>query len=214
MRLIVDNDVLFKGACYGLLRSLVSAVCSLGDGIGILGAARYVVKKKLSSARLRGSIKLALVAFSDFLAASVELEPLTEEQETAADLEFQALKRGWSLDVGESQLCAILVHRGIPLMLTGDKRAISALEKLVDVDARLLKACGKVLCLEQAFVSVVTRDGVGLTREAVCAEPEVDKTLTVCFGCTSGAASKGDHLDGLRSYVAWLRGEAPRVLVP
>jgi hypothetical protein len=35
-----------------------------------------------------------------------------------------------------------------PLLLTGDKRAIEAIEQLLDTESRLTALCGRIRCLE------------------------------------------------------------------
>ena len=77
----------------------------------------------------------------------------------AADLEFRAQTTGLDLDVGESQLCAVLVMRMVPMLLTGDKRAISAIEHLFDLEPRIGWIAGRVYCLEQLFAQFAPRGG-------------------------------------------------------
>jgi hypothetical protein len=72
----------------------------------------------------------------DFLASVELIEPTVEESTLAAEFESLALAAALPLDAGESQLCAVLVSRNLPLLVTGDKRAITALESLVDSDTR------------------------------------------------------------------------------
>jgi hypothetical protein len=212
MLALVDNDVLYKGSCYGLLESLLSPVCTADHPSGVLASARFVIPTKIARAALRGDRDLALRRLREFLDRAEPLEPTQEEQTMAADLELIALKLGVSLDVGESQLCTILVLRLVPLFYTGDKRAIVAIEKLLDAETRLLPICGKVVCLEQLFLSVLTRENVELLRGAVCGEPDIDIALTICFSCRSESVPYQSHVEGLRSYVEDLRRQAIRVL--
>jgi hypothetical protein len=131
----------------------------------------------------------------------------------AADFELAAQRAGLSFDVGESQLCAILICRLTPMLLTGDKRAIQALEELLDSEDRLSSLCGKVRCLEQLVLDVL-RAGTNpdTLRGMICAEIDIDKTLTICFSCHSQDGPRQDYVDGLQSYVADLRQRAIRVL--
>jgi hypothetical protein len=50
---LVDNDILMKGACYGLLDELLTQTVSSTDLLGILGATRFVVAKKIRKRGLR-----------------------------------------------------------------------------------------------------------------------------------------------------------------
>lgn len=210
MNTLVDNDVLIKGSCYGLLCELILGVSPLNT-VGVLGSARFVVPERIRRCRLRANHASAVHIFLDFLTHTSVIEPTTEEQQMAADLELAAQQVGLSLDSGESQLCAVASMRLLPLLLTGDKRAIAAIDKLFNGDSRLHSVAGKVMCLEQLFVALLSSNGGGL-RNTVCAEPEVDKALSNCFSCFGGVVSIESHLEGLNSYIQNLRGLAARVL--
>jgi hypothetical protein len=212
MKAAIDNDILFKGACYGLLSELIASTCSGAEVIGVLGSARFVVPKKIEKSKLRRNGAAALAIFFEFLHRTEALEPTDDEQNMAADLELAAQRLGVNLDSGESQLCAILVCRVLPWLLTGDKRAIIALERLINADARLISICGKIKCLEQLVHDALTnRDHVAF-RNAVCLEPDVDKALAICFSCTGKSVVLANVLEGLQSYIRSLRTEAIRVL--
>ncbi len=212
MKAAIDNDVLFKGACYGLLDELIATACSGADTFGTLGSARFVVAKKIERNRLLRNRAAALAALTQFLKRSEPLEPTESEQNMSADLELAAQRLGINLDTGESQLCAMLVGRVLPLLLTGDKRAIMAMEKLIDADNRLIALCGKVRCLEQLVYNALMNGDHTVLRSAICAEPEADKTLAICFSCTSHSVVLASIVEGLQSYVKALRSEAARVL--
>lgn len=211
MKTLVDNDVLMKGACYGLLHDLILAVSPLNT-VGILGTARYVVPQRIRTSLMRGNHVDAAETFRRFVEQVTIIEPTEEEQQLAADLELAAQRLRLSLDSGESQLCAVLSIRLVPLLLTGDKRAITAMDKLLDDETRLSHLAGKIMCLEQLFVMFLGRAGNGDVRRTICAEPDIDKALSNCFSCYGDAASTGKYMDGLTSYIESLRRLAARVL--
>jgi len=213
MSSVVDNDILFKGACYGLLNELVSADLGADGGIGVLGAARYVVPRKIERRALNRGAEDALRHLNDFLRQITILEPTDSEREMAAQLELSAQVAGVSLDTGESQLSAIVVHRAISFLLTGDKRAIEATEVLLDLDPRLSYLSGRVRCLEHLVLdALMVANSAAVLKAAICSEKHVDRTLTICFGCHSEGASGDDFNLGLRSYISDLRSRAKRVL--
>lgn len=212
MNAVVDNDVLYKGLCYGVLHDIVHAYDGTAGSVGVLGAARFVVGKKLQKTSLRRTADLVAEEFSKFLSAAVELEPSDSEQSLAADLESAAQQLDVNLDAGESQLCAIAIERVIPVLLTGDKRAITAMERLLDAELRLHGLRGKVRCLEQAVLYVLHQKDLETLRAAICTEPMVDKTLTICFGCSSASTQRETVLEGLDSYIRALRSVATRIL--
>jgi hypothetical protein len=214
MKAAIDNDILFKGACYGLLSELIATACSATEGVGTLGSARFVVAKKIEKNKLLRNRTAALAVFFEFLNRSEALEPTQDEQNMAADLELVAQRLGINLDSGESQLCAMLVFRVFSLLLTGDKRAITAMEHLIDADNRLIALTGKVRCLEQLVYDALAKKNHVALRTAICGEPQVDKALAICFSCTSHSVVMASIVEGLQSYIKALRTEAIRVLSP
>jgi hypothetical protein len=211
MKALFDNDILLKGACYGLLAEFAAAIPG-GGTVGVLGASKFVITHHLKGYKLNSAAGAADAGLLTFLSSNEVVEPTPEEQQVAAGLESSAQRLALGLDAGESQLVAILISRLLPWLATGDKRAIVALERLLDGDTRLAPVVGKIICLEQLVRHMVTTGDSGAIRGAICTEPEVDKTLTICFGCTSSGAAPAAILEGLESYIGALRADAKRVL--
>ena len=211
MRAVADNDILLKGACYGLLSAVISTV-SGDEPVGILGTSRFVIPKRISRHGLRGNLNVVHAHFTDFLKKNEIIEPSADEQQMAATLEEAAQRLSLNLDAGESQLVAILVARNLQCFLTGDKRAIASIDALLDSDSRLGLIVGKITCLEQLITVALGTLDKDQIRSAICAEPSVDKTLTICFSCSSKDGDLATILTGLASYIADLRKKAPRVL--
>lgn len=214
MKALVDNDILFKGACYGLIGDLVSPICGDPGSAGVLGAARFVITKKIKRTALRGSVAKALSSLDVFLSQAVVVEPTENEHVMAADFELAAQRAAVPLDAGESQLCAVLISRLLPMLLTGDKRAIEAFETLLDIDPRLQSLCGKVTCIEQLAARLLAQTDATTLRSSICAEPQVDRTLAICFSCTSEGIRPESFREGLQSYITALRAAASRILAP
>lgn len=211
--LLVDNDVLIKCSCYALIEE-VKPPSGKASAVGILGAARFVVRKYLERSERIRNRELARVQFDQYLSDVEELEPTPAELKLASEMEERALLDGLDLDGGESQLCAVAISRGVPLILTGDKRAIKAIESvrqgMQDIDALR----GRMVCLEQAIAGIAQRIGANVARDSICAEPDIDKTLSICFQCTRSSAPPEFRPEGLASYVSHLRSEAPTMLYP
>lgn len=212
MDAVVDNDIMLKGACYGILSRLVSCIPASADTVGSLGAARYVVTAAIRRQALNGDARTAEARFLEFLARAQTIEPSQDEVAFAAELEFHAQRENLPLDAGESQLCAVLIHRELPAMATGDKRAIASIEKLLDVEPKLGFLAGRLVCLEQLVLQLLTEVGLDELRSAICGEPAVDKALALCFSCSSPSIPESSCAEGLRSYIRDVRASAERVL--
>src|SRR5438045_8876030 len=96
MDALIDNDVLFKGACYGFLRQLISPLCSANQ-VGVLGAAWFVVSKKISKTSLRKDSGNVLNDLEEFIRSVDVLEPPEGEQSMAAERELAAQRGADSL---------------------------------------------------------------------------------------------------------------------
>jgi len=211
MNTLVDNDVLVKGACYGVLAELATSVSGIASRCGVLGAARFVAPSAIRRQHLQRDASIARELLQAFLDQTVVVEPTEDEQQLAAELESTAQALALNLDAGESQLAAILVTRTIASMLTGDKRAIVAMEQLLQTIPQVQVLAGRVHCLEQAVRRLVQATDVATIRHAICAEPRVDKALTICFSCAS-PDSQPAVVAALSSYIDDLRAAAPHVL--
>ncbi len=209
---LLDTDVLIKCACYSMLEH-IQPPTGVGGGIAIIGAAKFVVRNHLAR---RGHISdrpSARQRFEDYLKLIAVVEPTEEELALASAIEEAGVQKGVDLDVGESQLCAIAIYRTTPLLLTGDKRAIIGAEALQSDIANLSKLRGRIICLEQFAIGVMNKIGMATVRLLICAEPAVDKSLSICCGCSSDTNdSRNFSQDGLLSYVGYLRGQAPTML--
>lgn len=211
----LDNDILYKASWFGLIQELLATVpVTLADAV-VLGEAKYVLagKVKRDIKKRREGAKDVGARLAWLLERIATAEPTKEETRFAAELENRAAAAGVALDSGESLLCAIVIRRDLDRLATGDKRAICALEALLDTSPELKPIGGKVVCIEQLFLGLLeTRDPAGI-REAVCANPEVDRALALSFSCSSPEVPADHCATGLRSYVLDLEKQAPSILL-
>lgn len=207
---VIDNDVLIKLSCYAILADLLAGLGEVSSA-GILGVARYVVNDRLNRHPGIEDRQKAKEHWAMILEAVQQLEPTEIEVDFATSIEELAIIEGLQLDGGESQLCAITIMRGVPRLVTGDKRAIRAVESMIAKVGQLRELLGRVACLEQAVMTVVDRIGACEVRNRVCAEQQVDRAITICFECESPNASNSGTT-GLNSYINDLRSDAPNVL--
>lgn len=214
MKAAIDNDVLYKGAWYGLLEELVSAIPSTPPETGALGQARFVIGRKLEKQKKDhgDAAGAALDRLNSMLASLATIEPTADEQALAAEFEHLAQIGGVALDGGESLLCAVVIRRGLGCLATGDKRAIAAMNELLPKHEELETLVGRVVCLEQLVARVAAADPVRV-RKAVCAAKHADRSLANCFSCTNPEERPHDWADGLKSYIGSVRATAPTLIV-
>jgi predicted nucleic acid-binding protein len=211
----VDNDVLLKAASYRVASRFWPDGAQ--EAPGVLGAARFVladILKRPSRVRDQTGAQQELAVL---FARAIVLEPSDEELAVAAEMERQAQRAGVELDAGESQLAAMVAARGIPWLVTGDKRAVQALHALTPASSACAQLGNRVRCLEQLFMLLLEDVESGAAFDAlaaaVCGEPDVDKAVSICFSCYSGGGADRDSvLAALGSYVDSLRAAAPMIL--
>lgn len=213
MNTLLDNDILYKASCYRLLTSLVKAIPLAAPKVGILGAASFVILKKIERNTKLKDNQRAKDYLNNALSALIILEPTADELSLAAELEYVAQQNSLNIDQGECQLCAIAVIRAVPFLGTGDKRAIKALEPLSNHCSQLKKLHQKILCLEQLFYRLMSIESPESIKAAVCSEPIVDKALAICFACSRDDSNIQQWLEGLMSYMADLRRHSGNFLM-
>ncbi len=207
----IDNDILLKAACYGLLFDLITVVPSDPHEIGILGVAPFVIRALLPRIKIVGDRASIEAALDQLFKVAELLEPTADEIKFAAELKSGAQICKSKPDSGESQLCAMAISR-TSWLATGDKRAIVALQLLLLKMGKISALAGKVICLEQLFLRLVTAKKSVVVREAVCREPHIDRVLAVCFSCHNKSIDIDTWSEGLQSYIAHLRGLANMIL--
>lgn len=196
---------------YGLSNELLEEA-TVESTISVLGAAQFVLRRKVAKLPKAKANEVA-VRLADFLASAEVVEPTHHEIALAAELEMLAQNSGLSFDIGESQLCAILVARDFDILVTGDKRAIVALQTLLPSCISLDSVKRRVKCLEQCVLSALDRENCfERVRNAICGTVEIDKALYICFSCVSQSRDEQSTRDCLSSYIGDLRKSAPDIL--
>jgi hypothetical protein len=209
--ILFDNDIVLKAATYRMGETLLGKLSDVGRPATLV-TARFVLMSRLQRGSTIVDADGARLALERFLRESEPLEPDDDEIELASDLTEAAQVSLVDLDSGEAILLAILVNRSGQLLMTGDKRAIAAAEVVVDRVNHLREVEGRLACLEQVFLALLRHVATADVRERVCAEPNADRTLSICFSCASASVDEASVLEGLRSYAASVRGLAPRCL--
>lgn len=207
---VVDNDVVLKLARYRLLAGTARGP---KGATGVLAAARFVVASRIRRDVVAERQLDMLAELEAYLAHAEVLEPSDAELRLALSLEDEAARGGFALDVGESQLFAIAVTRGVPKLSTGDKRAVGALEDLARAGVLPPGHEHLIVCFEQVMLGLLRSLGLENCRPGVCADQAADRAVAACFACASSPTTE-DVVTGLRSYVRDLGSRCPVMLAP
>ncbi len=206
---LLDNDLLLKAAAFSLSGPAKAVFDSKTLDCQILSSAKYVLLQLLATKRAfteQNKVKFELGALLD---SFIELDLSDAELQIAASLEQLAISNNVELDAGESQLLAARISRDQGLLVTGDKRAISAIELLSDhmnIPEKFL------VCFEQFMMSILHQMEFQELRARVCANAVADKAVAICFSCNSCCQGEANVIEALNSYIYHLRKSAPRVL--
>lgn len=208
----VDTDVLLKIAAYRLSTEFLRAVAVKGSP-ALLGLTHIIAEKQLRrrSRRLHDA-DLAMGELRSLLEACGQLEPDDNEVRIAAALADVAQDRGLPLDPGEAQLAAIVANRSLPMLVTGDKRAIAALSQLIEGMADRDAFVGRLACLEQIILAIAELIGDVAVRERICAEPEVDGAMRLACSCGRAAWDPAQLREACASFIRALRTEVGDLL--
>lgn len=207
----VDTDVLLKASAYRTGPELVNALEAFGEP-SALGLTHLIARGQLCRMRGLRDVDGADQALSALLRQLGRLEPEEEEVLTAAEFAALAQERGLPLDRGEAQLAAIVISRGLPLLLTGDKRAIAAIADLFEMAEVRTSLVGRLGCFEQALGAVCSRIGEESLRERVCAEPDIDGAMRLACSCGSDLWRPEQLHEAFESYVSAIRAQVGNLL--
>lgn len=204
----LDTDIVLKCAAWNLEGELLGILSANGKP-ATLGLVHLIAAKQMS--RLRLNDREAGGRNLDILLSQLEcLEPDQQEAELAAEIVEVAQVRNLPIDPGEAQLFAIASNRCIPLLLTGDKRAIRAMSEINEDQGLALK--DRLVCLEQAIRAIAAATQPLTVRDKICAEPEVDGAMRLVCSCGHQDWDPGQLDEGLESFIAEIRRGAGPLL--
>jgi hypothetical protein len=209
---MLDNDVLIKVCCYRIARDLLQIFQNIGP-LATLAVTRIIVREQIRRST-RITDKTAAETELDVILEQLEsVEPTQQEVDLAAEFEAIALAQNLPFDAGESQMLAVVVYRTTLLIVTGDKRAVTAAAPILSA-CNMPSVCdGRLVCLEQIVLAILRRRSASELQSQICLERSADKVLAIVFRCTSGQpAVEVDVEEGLRSYIASLRATAPNLI--
>ncbi|WP_420607293.1 hypothetical protein [Novosphingopyxis sp.] len=204
-QVLVDNDVVFKLCAFGYHGVLVDG--AVWAPASMLPFGKFVLRDLARKSRGVCNREGLTAAVEEVISGIEVMRPSGAAIELAADLEEAANAKALELDAGESQLLAMLILGEARLIITGDKRAVAAIEVLEPRRARQ-----RIASLEQLLVMLLELGHFKDLRRGVCAEPQVDTATTACFACHSEQPARADIEAGLKSYIAVLKIIAPTVL--
>jgi hypothetical protein len=197
--LLIDADAFAKLAHWNLLDELPRIFACSWEDMSVLPSVGHRAKRVVEGKADR--------LFFDKAAAERALRAIermgTMPAPDTTSLEF--LQNAPQIDAGEAVLFASAGDHGY--VLTGDKRALTALTKTATPPlAQRLQ--GRIVCVEQVLVRALDLMGFEQLRERVCPHRTIDKMVAAVFGSTC-QTTESDVRQGLNSYIRAARTDCP-----
>jgi hypothetical protein len=155
----MDNDIVLKACCYDTVDEVLGCTAGNGRSIHVLGALKFVLAKAILRSKNIVDKPGSLARLARLLDQVEIIEPTETELDLAVDFEAAAQSLGLEFEEGESQLLAVLIIRSAALLLTGDKRAVRAMEPIVAAAGYTERVANRVACLEQITMTLVGKHG-------------------------------------------------------
>lgn len=204
MRLLLDADAASKLAHWGLLEELPGLFSINWDAVATLESVKHRARsvKKGTRDKLFCSPTVAAEAL-------VYLEKMADLPTPSAK-HVAMLENVPRIDGGEVILLAVAAVHQDTYVITGDKKAMSALGKFVR-NPRIQDFDGRCICLEFILLQFLNKHGVEWLRKKICPFKELDKSIGAAMGSNCDAPEA--HVkEGLQSYLADLMLEATPIV--
>lgn len=197
--LLIDNDAVIKFAAWELVERCLSVLSATWDDCRRLASLKFILLSK--KAELLAS--LTEHQFERIVDVVDRLPVLDDEID--AELANELLDID-GIDPGEAAILSGLLSSPESLLLTGDKRALSAFV-LAASAAHAESAKGRCHCIESVLLLLIARYEYDEICQCLNRAHDLDTVVRVCLG-HSGNASESDFRNGLNSYLKNFDGAA------
>jgi hypothetical protein len=206
MILFIDNDALLKLVSYDLLETALAMFHIRQEDVRVLATAKYALLPANNRLR-RCKTEQCATRLESFLPKATKLS--ADDADAAA---LDALAEMPGIDAGEALMFAVAAPKSDSFIITGDKRALEALQIGQSHHGVRDALAGRVLSIELLFSFMVEGDFAQLQAQ-VRSQPGVDTALSSIFG-VSVPASPESVRAALDSYIGHLRHRTGTLLHP
>ncbi len=179
--LLFDADVLIKlsvldcfSECITALGYTLAQCATMRSMTRSAGVDNQVVRER----RAGGPGKPARRLYKT-LSTIPTIDKMTEaEKLLSATITTAAQTHGLAIDVGEAMLASVAIHRGLPFVTTGDKKAISSLPVLAVHVAEVAQLRGRLLPLEYLLLKAIQSMGLAALHARIDAGKGCDAAVS------------------------------------
>ncbi len=195
--LLADNDALAKAAHWDLLECVPLLVDGTWQDVAILDTLLHRTRRAASGKkdRLFASAEIAAELLVNLEIAKIVCLPPPEIRAHLVDQE--------GIDPGEQILIGALLAQPTAMLLTGDKRALTAIPTCLRGDL-IESIAGRCICTEQMVSFAITRFGLAELQKRV--RPFVDRDSAAHIILGRSCSADAQHVQAaLNSYIGDLR---------
>ena len=179
-RLLLDADVLIKlsvldcfSECITALGYTLPECATMRSMTRSAGVDNQVVRER----RAGGHGKPARRLFKT-LSTIPTIDKMTDaEKLLSAAISAAAQTHGLAFDGGEAMLASVAIHRGLPFVTTGDKKAIASLPVLAHHVAEVAQLRGRLLPLEYLLLKAIQSLGLAALHARILAGKGCDAAV-------------------------------------
>lgn len=195
--LFIDADAMSKLAHWKILPELPSLLSTKWEEVTTISSLEFRARRAIQS--------LDYKLFHTVDAANVVLESIynmAKPQDQSNEDILQELVDVRAIDTGEAVLLSKIANHSDNRLLTGDKRAITALSRLPIAE----KFIGKIITIEQIILASLDIYGSCWLLEHICPFRNIDKMVQVVLGSDCDA-EEANIREALNAYIKSIEKE-------
>jgi hypothetical protein len=209
VRLLVDADVLIK---LSVLDCFSESIQALGYSLGDCATLKSMTFSAGLNSKAVRERKAGAGAPAQRLLKTLKSIPTLDkiskdERDLAAEIGRASQLHGLAVDGGEAILMSLSVHRGLPYITTGDKKAIRSLPVLCAHVSPVSQLKGKLMPLEYVLLRMVRQVGFAALATRLAAGAGCDTAVRKILA--GAGKNQGLFEAGLEAKLATLRQQAP-----
>lgn len=207
MTLFVDNDIIHKLAALDMLDEMLVVLGVPLTEVRVLDTAkfRFKIRDPVAGAKRFGAVVHQRIA--SFLAKVGEITAAPPEAMEDLMAEVQ------EIDNGELRLFAATATDAQALLLTGDKRSLTALQANLPCAPIVSALEGRVICFEKLIGLLIKKRGFPVVQTRALAALDCDTALRAAFG-SGPLTTEATASEALEAYERHLRERTGRMLIP
>lgn len=213
-KLLFDADILIKLAVFDCFTLGLAALGFTLDEVATMRSMTRSAGVENGQVRLNraGNVKAASRLFMVLKTVPCIDAMAVEEKELAGAIVTSSIQLGLAIDGGEALLMAIALNRKLPLIATGDKRAIRSLPALATALPAVNQLAGLLIPLELVLLKSLRHHGIAALLSRLHGGADCD--ASICNALKEAGDCQVALDAELAARIDALRADAPGFIAP